>query len=206
MLAGVEAERTLRPVPRLLLPRSRPVRPDPLTAAGPVQVVRLTRWFSGVERGRRPGHRSVVLGLNCAGTDDAAAVAGLTGYARTPEKSRQYTALALGYDAHDHETLEPSERFLSHMPRQLRTLPNRQQRHGFSLFLFSGDDVEKPRACFRRRTAEACLLFLLYRVQTPVARHPTNNPLPASREEVLGALRSFRRCDSACDPLMKVRV
>ena len=69
-------------------------------------------------------------------------------------------------------------------------------------FLFSGDDVEKPAGALSggEKTRLALAVLVVSGANVLLLDEPTNNLDPASREEVLGALRSYARRDSARDP------
>jgi ATPase subunit of ABC transporter with duplicated ATPase domains len=60
-------------------------------------------------------------------------------------------------------------------------------------FLFSGDDVNKPAAVLSggEKTRLALATLVVSSANVLMLDEPTNNLDPASREEILGALRSY---------------
>ena len=102
--------------------------------------------------------------------------------------------LRLGYYAQEHETLETQRSVLSHMRSAAPDLTESQQRKVLGSFLFSGDDVEKPAGVLSggEKTRLALALLVVSGANVLLLDEPTNNLDPASREEVLGALRGFR--------------
>ena len=99
----------------------------------------------------------------------------------------------IGYYAQEHETLDPTATVLEMMKRNSPDLDDTKQRTVLGSFLFSGDDVDKPTAVLsggeKTRLALACLVVSGANVL--LLDEPTNNLDPASREEVLSALRSY---------------
>jgi len=61
-------------------------------------------------------------------------------------------------------------------------------------FLFSGDDVEKPARVLSggEKTRLALAALVVSSANVLLLDEPTNNLDPASREEVLGAIRSYQ--------------
>ena len=193
MLAGVEAERSADRVARLRFPVPAPCGRTPLTAAGLSKSYGSTEVFSGVDVAVDRGSRVVVLGLNGAGkTTLLRLLAGL----ETPDTGKVTPGhgLSLGYYAQEHETLETDRTVLSHMRSAAPDLTESEQRKVLGSFLFSGDDVEKPAGVLSggEKTRLALALLVVSGANVLLLDEPTNNLDPASREEVLGALRSFR--------------
>ncbi|HQA12939.1 MAG TPA: ATP-binding cassette domain-containing protein, partial [Ornithinibacter sp.] len=60
-------------------------------------------------------------------------------------------------------------------------------------FLFSGDDVEKPAGVLSggEKTRLSLALLVVSSANVLLLDEPTNNLDPASREEILGALRTY---------------
>src|SRR5580698_5711703 len=193
MLAGVEAERTADRVARLRFPVPAPCGRTPLSAAGLSKSYGSAEVFTGVDVAVDRGSRVVVLGLNGAGkTTLLRLLAGL----ETPDTGKVTPGhgLSLGYYAQEHETLETERTVLSHMRSAAPDLTESQQRKVLGSFLFSGDDVEKPAGVLSggEKTRLALALLVVSGANVLLLDEPTNNLDPASREEILGALRSFR--------------
>ena len=193
MLAGVEAERTADRVARLRFPVPAPCGRTPLTAAGLSKSYGSAEVFTGVDVAVDRGSRVVILGLNGAGkTTLLRLLAGLE--APDTGKVAPGHGLSLGYYAQEHETLETDRTVLSHMRSAAPDLTESEQRKVLGSFLFSGDDVEKPAGVLSggEKTRLALALLVVSGANVLLLDEPTNNLDPASREEVLGALRSYR--------------
>src|SRR5580692_1059116 len=193
LLAGVEAERAADRVARLRFPVPAPCGRTPLTAVGLSKSYGSAEVFTGVDVAVDRGSRVVVLGLNGAGkTTLLRLLAGL----ETPDTGKVAPGhgLSLGYYAQEHETLETERTVLSHMRSAAPDLTESQQRKVLGSFLFSGDDVEKPAGVLSggEKTRLALALLVVSGANVLLLDEPTNNLDPASREEVLGALRGFR--------------
>jgi len=193
MLAGVEAERTADRVARLRFPVPAPCGRTPLTAAGLSKSYGSDEVFTGVDVAVDRGSRVVILGLNGAGkTTLLRLLAGLE--APDTGKVTPGHGLSLGYYAQEHETLETDRTVLSHMRSAAPDLTESEQRKVLGSFLFSGDDVEKPAGVLSggEKTRLALALLVVSGANVLLLDEPTNNLDPASREEVLEALRSYR--------------
>src|SRR5690606_972229 len=72
-------------------------------------------------------------------------------------------------------------------------LPAPEARRVLGSFLFSGDDVDKPAAVLSggEKTRLALASLVVSSANVLLLDEPTNNLDPASRAEILGALRSF---------------
>ena len=193
MLAGVEAERTADRVARLRFPVPAPCGRTPLTAEGLSKSYGSAEVFTGVDVAVDRGSRVVILGLNGAGkTTLLRLLAGLE--APDTGKVAPGHGLSLGYYAQEHETLETDRTVLSHMRTAAPDLTESEQRKVLGSFLFSGDDVEKPAGVLSggEKTRLALALLVVSGANVLLLDEPTNNLDPASREEVLEALRSYR--------------
>jgi ATPase subunit of ABC transporter with duplicated ATPase domains len=101
--------------------------------------------------------------------------------------------LKLGYYAQEHETLDPDRSVLENMRSAAPDLDLVEVRKVLGSFLFSGDDVDKPAAVLSggEKTRLALATLVVSAANVLLLDEPTNNLDPASREEVLGALRSY---------------
>ncbi len=193
MLAGVEAERTADRVAKLRFPLPGPCGRTPLSATGLSKSYGSAEVFTGVDVAVDRGSRVVILGLNGAGkTTLLRLLAGLE--APDTGKVTPGHGLNLGYYAQEHEMLETDRTVLSHMRSAAPDLTESEQRKVLGSFLFSGDDVEKPAGVLSggEKTRLALALLVVSGANVLLLDEPTNNLDPASREEVLGALRGFR--------------
>jgi ATPase subunit of ABC transporter with duplicated ATPase domains len=192
LMAGVEAERAADRVARLRFPVPTPCGRTPLTATGLSKSYGSTEVFSAVDVAVDRGSRVVILGLNGAGkTTLLRLLAGV----ETPDTGKVAPGhgLNLGYYAQEHETLETERTVLEHMQSAAPGLNESEQRKVLGSFLFSGDDVAKPAGVLSggEKTRLALALLVVSGANVLLLDEPTNNLDPASREEVLEALRGF---------------
>src|SRR5690606_8280722 len=101
--------------------------------------------------------------------------------------------LRIGYYAQEHETLDPERTVLENLRNAAPDLPEVEARRVLGSFLFSGDSVDKPAAVLSggEKTRLALATLVVSSANVLLLDEPTNNLDPASRAEVLAALRSF---------------
>ena len=102
--------------------------------------------------------------------------------------------LKLGYYAQEHETLDVSRTVLENMRTSAPQLTDSEARSVLGSFLFSGDDATKPAGVLSggEKTRLALAILVVSSANVLLLDEPTNNLDPASREEVLGAIRSYQ--------------
>ncbi|CAM4301702.1 hypothetical protein NORO109296_24685 [Nocardiopsis rhodophaea] len=149
--------------------------------------------FSGVDLAIDRGSRVVILGLNGAGkTTLLRLLAGV----ESPDTGRviEGHGLRLGYYAQEHETLDPGRSVLENMMSAAPDLPEVEARRTLGSFLFTGDDVDKPAAVLSggEKTRLALATLVVSSANVLLLDEPTNNLDPASREEILAALRNYK--------------
>jgi len=134
-----------------------------------------------------------VLGLNGAGkTTLLRLLAGIdepdTGEVRPGH------GLKFGYYAQEHEGLDIERTVLQNMRTAGPDLGETEVRTVLGSFLFSGDDVDKPVRVLSggEKTRLALATLVVSSANVLLLDEPTNNLDPASREEILGALRSYQ--------------
>ncbi|WP_030544575.1 ribosomal protection-like ABC-F family protein [Streptomyces albus] len=192
LLAGLEEQRASDKVAKLRFPDPAPCGRTPLTAEGLSKSYGSLEIFTDVDLAIDKGSRVVILGLNGAGkTTLLRLLAGVekpdTG-AVTPGHG-----LKLGYYAQEHETLDPDRTVLENMRSAAPDLDLVAVRKTLGSFLFSGDDVDKPARVLSggEKTRLALATLVVSSANVLLLDEPTNNLDPASREEILGALRTF---------------
>ncbi len=193
MLAETEGERRAERVANLRFPDPHPCGRVPLTAHQLSKSYGSTEVFTGVDLAIDRGSRVVVLGLNGAGkTTLLRLLSGIedpdTG-AVTPGHG-----LKLGYYAQEHETLDTSATVLENMQTVAQSLTDTECRNVLGSFLFSGDDVAKPAGVLSggEKTRLALAMLVVSSANVLLLDEPTNNLDPASREEILDALRTYQ--------------
>ncbi|MBV9853142.1 MAG: ABC-F family ATP-binding cassette domain-containing protein [Streptosporangiaceae bacterium] len=193
LLAGVTSERAADRVAKLRFPDPVPCGRTPLAATGLSKSYGSLEVFTDVDIAVDRGSRVVVLGLNGAGkTTLLRLLAGV----EAPDTGRVTPGhgLRLGYYAQEHETLETERTVLENMRSAAPSLTDSEQRKVLGSFLFSGDDVDKPVRVLSggEKTRLALALLVVSRANVLLLDEPTNNLDPASREEILAALRGYR--------------
>ncbi len=101
--------------------------------------------------------------------------------------------LKLGYYAQEHETLDPKTSVLANLLSSSPSLGEQEARNVLGSFLFSGDTVDQPAGTLSggEKTRLALAALVVSSANVLLLDEPTNNLDPASREEVLRALRTY---------------
>ena len=101
--------------------------------------------------------------------------------------------LKLGYYAQEHETLDLSRTVVENLRTAAPDLTDTQVRSVLGSFLFSGDDADKPARVLSggEKTRLALAALVVSSANVLLLDEPTNNLDPASREEILAALRGY---------------
>ncbi|WP_159808901.1 ABC-F family ATP-binding cassette domain-containing protein [Cellulomonas citrea] len=192
MLSGLEASRTADKVAHLRFPDPAPCGRTPLTASGLSKSYGSTEVFTDVDLAIDRGSKVVVLGLNGAGkTTLLRLLAGLEP-ADTGEVHPGH-GLKLGYYAQEHETLDLTRTVVENLRTAAPNLTDTQVRSVLGSFLFSGEDADKPAGVLSggEKTRLALATLVVSSANVLLLDEPTNNLDPASREEILAALRGF---------------
>src|SRR4029450_8038292 len=148
--------------------------------------------FTDVDLAIDRGSRVVVLGLNGAGKTTLLRV--LSGLERPDTgEVRPGHGLKLGYYAQEHETLDSGRSVLENMRSAAPDLNDTDARKVLGSFLFTGDDADKPARVLSgaEKTRLALATLVVSAANVLLLDEPTNNLDPASRTEVLNAIRSY---------------
>ncbi len=192
LLAGLEEQRAADKVAKIRLPKPAPSGKTPLTAADLSKSYGSLEVFTDVDLAIDRGSKVVVLGLNGAGkTTLLRILAGL----EPPDTGKVVPGhgLKLGYYAQEHETLDVSRTVLENMVTASPDLNETEVRKILGSFLFTGDDVEKPARVLSggEKTRLALAMLVVSAANVLLLDEPTNNLDPASRREVLQAIRDY---------------
>ncbi|MGN6300760.1 MAG: ABC-F family ATP-binding cassette domain-containing protein [Angustibacter sp.] len=193
LLAGLEGERVQDKVAKLRFPDPAPCGRTPLTAQGLSRSYGSLEVFTDVDLAIDRGSKVVVLGLNGAGkTTLLRMLAGID-----PPDTGEVTpghGLRLGYYAQEHETLDTDRTVLENMRTAAPDLGDTEVRKVLGSFLFTGDDADKPVRVLSggEKTRLALATLVVSSANVLLLDEPTNNLDPASRDEVLGALRTYK--------------
>ncbi len=193
LLASTEGERAHDKVARLRFPDPAACGKTPLRASGLSRSYGSNEVFTDVDLAIDRGSRVVVLGLNGAGkTTLLRILAGVD--APDTGAVEPGHGLKLGYYAQEHENLDVGRTVLENMKTAAPDLAETEVRKVLGSFLFSGDDVDKPAGVLSggEKTRLSLALLVVSAANVLLLDEPTNNLDPASREEILGALRTFK--------------
>jgi ATPase subunit of ABC transporter with duplicated ATPase domains len=192
LLSGLEDTRKADKVAKLRFPQPAPCGKTPLTAEGLSKSYGSLEIFTDVSLAIDRGSRVVVLGLNGAGKTT---LLRMLGGIEKPDTGDVISGhgLRLGYYAQEHETLDTDRTVLENMRTASPDLNDTQIRTVLGSFLFGGDDAEKPAGVLSggEKTRLALATLVVSGANVLLLDEPTNNLDPASREEVLDALRRY---------------
>lgn len=192
LLAGLEDERASDRVARIRLPKPAPCGKTPLTASELSKTYGSLEVFTAVDLAIDRGSKVVVLGLNGAGKTTLLRL--LSGIEQ-PDTGEVVPGhgLRLGYYAQEHETLDVSRSVLENMVTASPELNETEVRKILGSFLFTGDDVDKPARVLSggEKTRLALAMLVVSAANVLLLDEPTNNLDPASRAEVLAAIRDY---------------
>ncbi|WP_448629584.1 ABC-F family ATP-binding cassette domain-containing protein [Cellulomonas soli] len=192
MLSGLEETRAADKVARLRFPEPAACGKTPITAADLSKSYGSTEVFTDVDLAIDRGSRVVVLGLNGAGKTTLLRILGGLEAPDTGEV-RPGHGLKLGYYAQEHETLDLERTVVENLRSAAPDLTDTQVRSVLGSFLFSGDDADKPARVLSggEKTRLALAALVVSSANVLLLDEPTNNLDPASREEILAALRGY---------------
>jgi ATPase subunit of ABC transporter with duplicated ATPase domains len=192
LLSGLEAVREQDRVAALRFPDPSPCGKTPLTAEGLSKSYGSLEIFTDVDLAIDRGSKVVILGLNGAGkTTLLRMLAGVD----KPDTGDVIAGhgLKVGYYAQEHETLDVDRTVLENMRSAAPDMKDAEVRGILGSFLFSGDDVDKPAGVLSggEKTRLALATIVASSANVLLLDEPTNNLDPASRAEILGALKNY---------------
>lgn len=192
MMVGLEAERANDKVAKIKFPSPAPCGKTPLTASELSKSYGSLEVFTDVDLAIDKGSRVVILGLNGAGKTTLLRILGELDQPDTGEVHPGH-GLKLGYYAQEHETLDTSRTVLENMQSAAPHLTDTEARSVLGSFLFSGDDSSKLAGVLSggEKTRLALASLVVSSANVLLLDEPTNNLDPASREEVLNAIRAY---------------
>ena len=193
LLRGLEEERQVDKVAAIRFPDPAPCGKTPLSAEGLSKSYGSLEIFTGVDLAIDRGSRVVVLGLNGAGKTTLLRMLAGTTKPDTGEVIYGHGA-KLGYFAQEHEILDGDRTVFENMKSAAPDLDDTRVRTILGSFLFSGDDVDKPAGVLSggEKTRLALATLVASSANVLLLDEPTNNLDPASREEILHALKAYR--------------
>jgi ATPase subunit of ABC transporter with duplicated ATPase domains len=192
MMAALDEERSADKVARIKFPTPAACGRTPLVVKGLTKNYGSLEVFSGVDLAIDRGSRVVVLGLNGAGkTTLLRLLAGV----ETPDAGglEPGHGLKLGYFAQEHDTLDNSATVWQNIRHAAPDTGEQELRGLLGAFMFSGPQLEQPAGTLSggEKTRLALAGLVASTANVLLLDEPTNNLDPASREQVLDALRSY---------------
>jgi ATPase subunit of ABC transporter with duplicated ATPase domains len=193
LLAGIEGERVTDKVAKLRFPDPASCGKTPLSASGLSRSYGSLEIFTDIDLAIDRGSRVVVLGLNGAGKTTLLRILAGVDKPDTGEVEPGH-GLKIGYYAQEHENLDISRTVLENMRSAAPDLGDADTRKTLGSFLFSGDDVYKLAGVLSggEKTRLSLALLVVSAANVLLLDEPTNNLDPASRQEILGALRTYK--------------
>ncbi|GAB3766575.1 ATPase subunit of ABC transporter with duplicated ATPase domains [Nocardioides ginsengisegetis] len=192
MMSGLEGERAADKVAKIKFPSPAACGKTPLTASELSKSYGSLEVFTDVDLAIDKGSRVVILGLNGAGKTTMLRILAGVDKPDTGEVIPGH-GLKLGYYAQEHETLDTNRTVLENMQSAAPQLTDTEARSVLGSFLFSGDDAQKPAGVLSggEKTRLALASLVVSSANVLLLDEPTNNLDPASREEVLAAIRTY---------------
>ena len=192
MIAALDEERVADKVARIKFPTPAACGRTPLVAKGLTKNYGSLEIFTGVDLAIDRGSRVVVLGLNGAGkTTLLRLLAGAeTADAGALEPGH---GLKLGYFAQEHDTIDDRATVWENIRHAAPDTGEQDLRSLLGAFMFSGPQLDQPAGTLSggEKTRLALAGLVASTANVLLLDEPTNNLDPASREQVLDALRSY---------------
>ncbi len=192
MIAALDEERVADKVARIKFPTPAPCGRVPLVAKGLTKNYGSLEVFTGVDLAIDRGSRVVVLGLNGAGKTT---LLRLLAGAEKPDAGTLEPGhgLKLGYFAQEHDTLDDRATVWENIRHAAPDTGEQDLRGLLGAFMFSGPQLEQPAGTLSggEKTRLALAGLVASTANVLLLDEPTNNLDPASREQVLDALRSY---------------
>jgi ATPase subunit of ABC transporter with duplicated ATPase domains len=193
MMAALDDEPVADKVARIKFPSPAPCGRTPLVAKDLTKTYGSLEVFTGVDLAIDRGSRVVVLGLNGAGkTTLLRLLAGV----ETPDRGvlEPGHGLKIGYFAQEHDTLDDLATVWENIRHAAPDTGEQDLRGLLGAFMFSGPQLDQPAGTLSggEKTRLALAGLVASAANVLLLDEPTNNLDPASREQVLDALRSYR--------------
>ena len=192
MLSALDETRVADKVARIKFPEPAPCGRTPLTAEGLSKSYGSLEIFTGVDLAIDRGSKVVVLGLNGAGKTT---LLRLLGGMETPDTGEIEPGhgMRLGYYAQEHETLDHDASVWENIRHLSPDTGAQELRNLLGSFLFTGEQLDQPAGTLSggEKTRLALAGLVSSAANVLLLDEPTNNLDPASRAQVLDALRSF---------------
>ena len=193
LMAALDDERVADKVARIKFPSPAPCGRTPLVAKDLTKTYGSLEVFTGVDLAIDRGSRVVVLGLNGAGKTTLLRLLAGTEAPDTGGLEPGH-GLKIGYFAQEHDTLDDLATVWENIRHAAPDTGEQELRGLLGAFMFSGPQLEQPAGTLSggEKTRLALAGLVASTANVLLLDEPTNNLDPASREQVLDALRSYR--------------
>jgi ATPase subunit of ABC transporter with duplicated ATPase domains len=192
MMAALDEDRVADKVARIRFPTPASCGKTPLTARGLTKNYGSLEVFTGVDLAIDRGSRVVVLGLNGAGKTTLLRVLAGT---EQPDAGviEPGHGCKIGYFAQEHDTLDNVATVWENIRHAAPDTGEQDLRGLLGAFMFSGAQLDQPAGTLSggEKTRLALAGLVASTANVLLLDEPTNNLDPASREQVLDALRSY---------------
>ena len=193
MMAALDAERVADKVAKIRFPNPASCGKTPLMASGLTKNYGSLEVFTGVDLAIDRGSRVVVLGLNGAGKTTLLRVLAGT---EQPDAGQIEPGhgCKIGYFAQEHDTLDNAATVWENIRHAAPDTGEQDLRGLLGAFMFSGPQLDQPAGTLSggEKTRLALAGLVASTANVLLLDEPTNNLDPASREQVLDALRSYQ--------------
>lgn len=193
MMAALDEERVADKVARIKFPTPAACGRTPLVANGLGKTYGSLEVFTGVDLAIDRGSRVVILGLNGAGKTTLLRLLASVEQPDTGVLEPGY-GLRIGYFAQEHDTLDNDATVWENVRHAAPDAGEQDLRGLLGAFMFTGPQLEQPAGTLSggEKTRLALAGLVASTANVLLLDEPTNNLDPASREQVLDALRSYR--------------
>ncbi|MGA8251769.1 MAG: ABC-F family ATP-binding cassette domain-containing protein [Mycobacterium sp.] len=193
MMASLDEERVADKVARIKFPTPAACGRTPLVARGLSKSYGSLEVFTGVDLAIDRGSRVVVLGLNGAGKTTLLRL--LAGVEKPDTGALEPGhGLRIGYFAQEHDTLDNDATVWQNIRHAAPESGEQELRGLLGAFMFSGPQLDQSSGTLSggEKTRLALAGLVASTANVLLLDEPTNNLDPASREQVLDALRSYQ--------------
>lgn len=193
MMAALDEERVADKVARIKFPTPAACGRTPLVANGLGKTYGSLEVFTDVDLAIDRGSRVVILGLNGAGKTTLLRLLAGVEQPDTGVLEPGY-GLRIGYFAQEHDTLDNDATVWENVRHAAPDAGEQDLRGLLGAFMFTGPQLEQPAGTLSggEKTRLALAGLVASTANVLLLDEPTNNLDPASREQVLDALRSYR--------------
>ncbi|MBP2452643.1 ABC-F family ATP-binding cassette domain-containing protein [Mycolicibacterium lutetiense] len=193
MIAELDAERVSDKVAKIRFPIPDPCGKTPLVVKGLTKTYGSLEIFTGVDLAIDRGSRVVVLGLNGAGKTTLLRLLAGTENADAGTMEPGH-GCKIGYFAQEHDTLDDHASVWDNIRHAAPDTGEQDLRGLLGAFMFTGPQLEQQAGTLSggEKTRLALAGLVASKANVLLLDEPTNNLDPASREQVLDALRSYQ--------------